>query len=87
MFSVSPAEVLTIAVVALIVFGPKRLPEISRKAGSVLREIRETAADFRRGIEREYEGTVDSFGEVRRAMGPTLDPTSSPPSDDPGSEE
>lgn len=87
MFSVSPAEVLTIVVVALIVFGPKRLPEISRKAGSVLREIRETAADLRRGIEREYEGTVESLGEVRRTMGPTIGPPSSPSDERPGLEE
>lgn len=73
MFSVSPAEVITIIAVALIVFGPKRLPEISRKAGSVLREIRDTAADLRRGIEREYEDTVETLGDVRRTMGQTLE--------------
>lgn len=73
MFSVSPAEIITIVAVALIVFGPKRLPEISRKAGSVLREIRATASDLRQGFEREYEDTVESLGEVRRAMGPTTE--------------
>lgn len=75
MFSVSPAEILTIAAIALIVFGPKRLPEISRKAGSVIREIRDTAADLRRGIESEYQDTAESLSEVRRSMGSTLDPT------------
>jgi sec-independent protein translocase protein TatA len=82
-FSVSPAEVITIVAVALIVFGPKRLPEISRKAGSILREIRETAADLRRGFEREYEDTVESLGEVRRAIGPTTE-GAPPPANGPG---
>jgi TatA/E family protein of Tat protein translocase len=85
-FSVSPAEVITIAAVALIVFGPKRLPEISRKAGSILREIRDTAADLRKGIENEYDGAVESFGEVRRAMGPTLPPPTDAPASDTGPE-
>ena len=51
MFSVSPAEILTIAVVALLVFGPRRLPEIARKAGKVLRDLRDvTIKSLRRHI-------------------------------------
>jgi Tat protein translocase TatB subunit len=83
-FSVSPAEILTIAAIALIVFGPKRLPEISRKAGSVIRDIRDTASDLRRGFEQEYEDATESLAEVRRSMGSTLDPTSDEPAGDTG---
>ncbi|HSM02861.1 MAG TPA: twin-arginine translocase TatA/TatE family subunit [Acidimicrobiia bacterium] len=74
MFSVSPAEILTIGAIALIVFGPKRLPEIARRAGSVIRDLRDTAADLRRGIESEYQEAAESLSEVRRSMGSTLDP-------------
>ena len=74
MFSVSPAEILTIAVVALVVFGPRRLPELSRKAGKALRELRDTAEDLRRGLEREI-GTDSDLGAVRREMQATLDPS------------
>ena len=35
-----PAEVLVILVVALMVFGPKRLPEVGRQVGRGLRELR-----------------------------------------------
>jgi Tat protein translocase TatB subunit len=83
-FSVSPAEILTIAAIALIVFGPKRLPEISRKAGSVIRDIRDTASDLRRGFEQEYEDATESLAEVRRSMESTLDPTSDEPAGDTG---
>ena len=79
MFSVSPAEILTIAAIALIVFGPSRLPEISRKAGSVIRDIRDTANELRRGIETEVEEGAASLGEVRRSMRSTL-------GDDPGAD-
>lgn len=84
MFSVSPAEILTIAAIALIVFGPKRLPEISRKAGSMIRDLRDTASELRRGIEAEYADAADSLTEVRRMMESTLDAV---PADDPGPEE
>lgn len=74
MFSVSPAEILTIAVVALVVFGPRRLPELSRKAGKALRELKDTAEELRRGLEREI-GTDSDLGAVRREMQSTLDAT------------
>jgi TatA/E family protein of Tat protein translocase len=38
--SVGPAEILIILVVALLVFGPQRLPEVGRQVGSALRELR-----------------------------------------------
>jgi Tat protein translocase TatB subunit len=39
-FNVGPAEVAVILMVALIVFGPKRLPEIARQIGWAMREMR-----------------------------------------------
>jgi len=71
-FSVSPAEILTIAVVALVVFGPKRLPELSRKLGGALRELKDTAADLRRGLESEVGGESD-LTAIRREMQGLLD--------------
>ena len=38
--SVGPAEILLIMIVALLVFGPQRLPEVGRQVGSALRELR-----------------------------------------------
>ena len=35
-----PAEIAVILVVALIVFGPKRLPEVGRQVGAAMRELR-----------------------------------------------
>ncbi|HXB63828.1 MAG TPA: twin-arginine translocase TatA/TatE family subunit [Solirubrobacteraceae bacterium] len=37
----SPVHILFIAAVALIVLGPKRLPELTRAAGKSIREFRE----------------------------------------------
>ena len=38
--NLGPAEILVILVVALLVFGPKRLPEVGRQVGSAMRELR-----------------------------------------------
>jgi sec-independent protein translocase protein TatB len=64
---------LTIAVVALLVFGPRRLPEIARKAGSLLRQAREAAAELKSGLEAEYDDTLQPLQDLRREIGSTLD--------------
>lgn len=73
MFSISPAEMLTIAVVALIVFGPQRLPEIARKIGKLGREVMSAANELKAGLERELDGSRDTLDDVRRRLGSTLD--------------
>ena len=48
-------EVILILVVALIVFGPRRLPEIGKSMGRLLSEFRKASHDFQRTIEDEVE--------------------------------
>jgi sec-independent protein translocase protein TatA len=40
MGNVGPFEVLLVLIIALIVFGPKRLPELGRSLGKGIREFR-----------------------------------------------
>ncbi|MFP7453078.1 twin-arginine translocase TatA/TatE family subunit [Bacillus altitudinis] len=37
---IGPGSLVLIAVVALIIFGPKKLPELGRAAGDTLREFK-----------------------------------------------
>jgi sec-independent protein translocase protein TatB len=46
-------DTLLIVVIALIVFGPKKLPEISRQIGKLLYEFRKASNDFKFQIEEE----------------------------------
>ena len=48
-------EIFLILVVALIVFGPRRLPEIGKSVGKMLAEFRKASNDFKRTIEDEVE--------------------------------
>lgn len=73
MFSVSPAEIVTIAVVVLLVFGPQRLPEITRKVGKVVREITNAANELKAGIEREFDDANEPLKDVRRQLGSTIE--------------
>lgn len=45
--SLGPAEILVILVVALIVLGPKRLPEAGRQVGKALAEVRRWSQDMK----------------------------------------
>jgi sec-independent protein translocase protein TatA len=48
-------ELLVIALVALIIFGPRKLPEIGRKLGQTLSEFKRASEDFKRTWEYEVE--------------------------------
>jgi TatA/E family protein of Tat protein translocase len=45
-FDISPIQILIVLVIALLVFGPKRLPELGRTVGRGLREFKSSVADF-----------------------------------------
>ena len=48
-------EILFILVIALIVFGPRKLPEIGKSIGRMMNEFRKASNDFRRTLEDEVE--------------------------------
>jgi sec-independent protein translocase protein TatA len=50
-FNVGPTEILVILLIALLVFGPKRLPEVGRTVGKGLREFRRATNEIRGDIE------------------------------------
>ena len=51
--SLGTSELLVILVVALIFFGPRKLPQLSRQIGKSLAEFRKASDDFKRTWERE----------------------------------
>jgi Tat protein translocase TatB subunit len=53
--SIGGGELMVILVIALIVFGPRKLPEIGKSVGKMLVEFRKASNDFKRTIEEEVE--------------------------------
>ncbi len=56
-FGIGFGELLFLAVLALIVFGPKRIPEIARSVGRFLRQVREATS----GIDQEMRQWMDGI--------------------------
>jgi sec-independent protein translocase protein TatA len=48
-------EILLILVLALVIFGPKRLPDMGRSIGRSMREFRRAASDLRREVETDLD--------------------------------
>src|SRR5437870_4095645 len=71
-------EIFLILVVALIVFGPRRLPDIGKSVGKMLAEFRKASNDFKRTIEDEVEAErLRDLDTARAAPAPTA--TAAPP--------
>ena len=51
MFDIGLQEMLVIGVIALLVFGPSKLPELGRMAGRMMREFRRASDEFRSTVE------------------------------------
>lgn len=71
MFDIGAPEVLVVLIVALLVFGPDRLPEMARQAGSWMRDLRRMVANARRDLSDELG--VDA-ADLRKLQ--NLDPKS-----------
>jgi len=55
MFDIGFSELLIIALIGLIVIGPKRLPEVARTVGQWVARIRRFVADVKQDIDREMQ--------------------------------
>lgn len=67
MFDIGFWELMTVAVVALLVVGPERLPQLARDAGRWVRAIRRFINQTRYEIERELDFDADK--ELERKIG------------------
>ena len=99
MFDLSFGELALIAVVALLVLGPERLPGAARTAGALMRRLRNGWQGVRSEIERELAAEdikrsiqdtvkqVDVRADIRTAadqlQSAISDKPPAPPSDDP----
>ena len=62
MFGVSGTELVAIAVVALLLVGPDKLPDYARRAGELVRGLRARTAELRACGAAEWDGVVDAGG-------------------------
>lgn len=58
MFDVGFSELIVIAIVALVVIGPERLPKVARTAGLLLGRLQRYVNDVKADIKREMQASV-----------------------------
>ena len=83
--SLGSIELLFIAIMALVFFGPRKLPQLSRTLGKNLAEFRRASEDFKRTWEREVAleefkqdpGSVTSMSYDDSMVGSSEDVTTS----------
>lgn len=66
MFGIGMPELLVILAVALIVIGPKKLPDLARSLGKALGEFKRATNDIKQSIEKET-GLDDVRNTIRQA--------------------
>jgi Tat protein translocase TatB subunit len=79
-FGIGMPELLVILVLALIILGPKKLPELARALGKGMAELRRATDELKdefRQMEREVE---DSSPQAAAKDDPYLEQSSEPPS-------
>ena len=77
MFGLGPMELIVVLALALLVFGPSKLPELGRMFGRAMREFRRASDEFRSTVETNLKINEDP----EPAIAPTMTETSatSPP--------
>lgn len=74
MFDIGGPEFVFLALLALLVFGPRRLPELGRTAGEHVARLRRAWLELRRDLEREVSDSgVDELRRGLRDAGRELD--------------
>jgi Tat protein translocase TatB subunit len=85
-FNVGPEKILLILLIALIVLGPNELPDMARKVGRVMSELRGMSAGFHDEVRADLDAitaepppTAWVFGSLASRHSPTFrseaDPT------------
>src|SRR5262245_52755207 len=66
MFDIGFSELMVIAVIALVVIGPERLPKVARTLGHLAGRLQRYVADVKSDINREIE--LDELRKMRDSM-------------------
>lgn len=74
--NIGPLEIAIVAIIALLVFGPKRLPDLGRSLGRGINEFREGLSSI--GTEEEDDDDLIQEDEDETTATPELGPGEAP---------
>ncbi|MGB9893284.1 MAG: TatA/E family twin arginine-targeting protein translocase [Candidatus Saccharicenans sp.] len=55
--SIGVPELIVIFIIALLIFGPKKLPEVGKSVGRAIREFKKASDELRNKVEEEINAT------------------------------
>ncbi len=89
-FGVGLPEIAVISALALIVFGPKRLPELGRTLGKTLKSLQSASSEFEKEIQKamsesdsvEEQSNKDALSDNKQKVSSNTNETESMPKSD-----
>ncbi len=63
--SIGGPELIVIFIIALLIFGPRKLPEIGKVIGKGLSEFKKATLDFKKSLETEVEEETRDLKEAK----------------------
>ncbi|MGC4083491.1 MAG: twin-arginine translocase TatA/TatE family subunit [Vicinamibacterales bacterium] len=79
--SIGMPELIVIFVIALVVFGPRRLPEIGRQLGRTVNEFKRASRDLQQTLDDDVKEEARRERETQAALEPIAPPRQSDFSD------
>ena len=82
MFGISTSELVVIAFIAILIFGPERVPEFFHRAGKLIRGLQETADDVWTSLQTELnevtEPLLEAESDIKKLGGQIVSGLSDP---------
>jgi sec-independent protein translocase protein TatB len=64
-FNIGGSEFMIIALVALLVVGPEKMPDLARKAGKLMGELRRMSSGFQSEVREAFGEPLDAVTEMK----------------------
>lgn len=84
MFGIQTSELVVIALIAILLFGPERVPEFFHRAGQLMSRLQRSADDLWTSLQTEMNQAtkpLEELGDEIKAIGESLTPTEGPTDD------
>ncbi|RME11573.1 MAG: twin-arginine translocase subunit TatB [Ardenticatenia bacterium] len=67
-FNIGVGEMIVIAIIGLLVFGPERLPEVMRQVAKVTKQIQALSSEFNKALQESLQEVESPVNETREIV-------------------